>query len=157
MSRCVAFFAGISSCPERRAGSGCDRRDLIPRMRCEDASCARGGSTVDRPAEPVMPHERDRSLNANICEPSPISATQRSMRITVLGAGYMGSAMATVAKMRGHDVRFWGPRLDAPMLDPASRGEPHPRLKLTLDGIAIFRSSALADALAAAEIVVCGV
>ncbi|MCL2449283.1 MAG: hypothetical protein FWD17_10070 [Polyangiaceae bacterium] len=76
------------------------------------------------------------------------------MRVTVLGAGYMGSAMACVARQRGHEVRLWGTWLDDPMLEPSERGEPHPRLRLALDGIALFRAPALAEALAGAELVV---
>jgi glycerol-3-phosphate dehydrogenase (NAD(P)+) len=76
------------------------------------------------------------------------------MRITVLGAGYMGSAMACVARRRGHDVRLWGTWLDDPMIEPCERGEPHPRLGLRLDGIALHRAPALAEALRGAELVV---
>jgi glycerol-3-phosphate dehydrogenase (NAD(P)+) len=76
------------------------------------------------------------------------------MRITVLGAGYMGSAMACVARRKGHDVRLWGTWLDDPMLEPCERGEPHPRLGLRLDGIALHRAAALGDALRGAELVV---
>lgn len=76
------------------------------------------------------------------------------MRITVLGAGYMGSAMATVAVMRGHEVRLWGTWLDDPLLDACDRGEPHPRLQLQLDGITRLRADRLAAALAGAELVV---
>jgi len=76
------------------------------------------------------------------------------MKVTVLGAGYMGSAMATVAKMRVHEVRLWGTWLDDALLDPCERGEAHPRLGLTLDGIAIHRSAQLAAALSGAELVV---
>jgi glycerol-3-phosphate dehydrogenase (NAD(P)+) len=76
------------------------------------------------------------------------------MRITVLGAGYMGSAMACVAQRRGHAVRLWGTWLDDAMLDPCERGQPHPRLKRTLDGIELFRSARLTEALAGAELVV---
>lgn len=82
------------------------------------------------------------------------------MRVTVLGAGYMGSAMATVARKRGHQVTLWGTWLDDPMLDPVERGEPHPRLKLTLDGITTVhghRTEELERALSGAELVVCGV
>ena len=78
----------------------------------------------------------------------------RAMRVTVLGAGYMGSAMAKVAAMRGHDVRLWGTWLDEAMLAPLDRGEVHPRLKLTLEGIACFRAEHLEDALAGAELVI---
>jgi glycerol-3-phosphate dehydrogenase (NAD(P)+) len=76
------------------------------------------------------------------------------MRVTVLGAGYMGSSMASVARQRGHEVRLWGTWLDDAMLEPAERGEPHPRLKLPLDGIALLRAPRLAEALEGAELVV---
>jgi glycerol-3-phosphate dehydrogenase (NAD(P)+) len=66
----------------------------------------------------------------------------------------MGSAMGCVARKRGHEVRLWGTWLDDPMLEPCERGEPHPRLKLKLDGIALFRSAKLREALAGAELVV---
>ncbi len=76
------------------------------------------------------------------------------MRVAVLGAGYMGSAMAKVASGRGHDVRLWGTWLDDALIDPVLRGEPHPRLGLTLGGIHVLRAPALAEALAGAELVV---
>lgn len=76
------------------------------------------------------------------------------MRITVLGAGYMGSAMAKVAAMRGHEVRLWGTWLDDALLEPSERGEPHPRLKLPLTELALFRSDRLAEALSGAELII---
>jgi glycerol-3-phosphate dehydrogenase (NAD(P)+) len=76
------------------------------------------------------------------------------MRITVLGAGYMGSAMAKVAAMRGHDVRLWGTWLDDALLDVSERGEPHPRLLLPLTDLTIFRAARLEEALAGAELVI---
>ncbi|HEX3345616.1 MAG TPA: NAD(P)H-dependent glycerol-3-phosphate dehydrogenase [Polyangiaceae bacterium] len=76
------------------------------------------------------------------------------MRITVLGAGYMGSAMAVVAARRGHEVRLWGTWLDDAMLDPCDRGEPHPRLGLRLEGLTWMRAPRLGEALAGAELVV---
>ncbi len=76
------------------------------------------------------------------------------LRVTVLGAGYMGSAMAKVAAMRGHAVRLWGTWLDDPMLEPSERGEPHPRLKLPLTELALYRAPRLAEALAGAELVI---
>jgi glycerol-3-phosphate dehydrogenase (NAD(P)+) len=66
----------------------------------------------------------------------------------------MGSAMAVVAKRRGHDVRLWGTWLDDALLDACERGEPHPRLKLRLGDIALYRAPRLADALEGAEILV---
>src|SRR5580692_8610202 len=76
------------------------------------------------------------------------------MRVTVLGAGYMGSAMATVAARRGHQVRLWGTWLDDGLLEPCERGEAHPRLGLPLIGISLLRSARLGEALAGAELVV---
>lgn len=80
------------------------------------------------------------------------------MRITALGAGYMGTAMACVAAQRGHEVSLWGTWLDDPMLDPVDRGEEHPKLLLHLPtSMRRFRADALAEALAGAEMVICGV
>jgi glycerol-3-phosphate dehydrogenase (NAD(P)+) len=66
----------------------------------------------------------------------------------------MGSAMACVARRHGHDVRLWGTWLDDSLLDACERGEPHPRLKLPLGGIALYRGAQLAPALDGAELVV---
>jgi glycerol-3-phosphate dehydrogenase (NAD(P)+) len=76
------------------------------------------------------------------------------MRVTVIGAGYMGSAMAVVAHKRGHHVRLWGTWLDDELLAPCERGEPHPRLGLSLEGIELMRASRLSEALDRAELVV---
>ncbi len=69
----------------------------------------------------------------------------------------MGTAMALVARQRGHEVRLWGTWLDDPMLDPPARGELHPRLELPLGDLAVFRAPALEEALRGAELVICGV
>jgi glycerol-3-phosphate dehydrogenase (NAD(P)+) len=66
----------------------------------------------------------------------------------------MGSAMACVARRRGHDVRLWGTWLDDAMIDACAGGAPHPRLKLRLDGITLYRAPQLADALAEAELAI---
>ena len=79
------------------------------------------------------------------------------MRVTVLGAGYMGSAMAKVAAARGHQVRLWGTWLDDALLDPVERGGEHPRLKLPLSELAILRSDRLAEALQGAELTILAV
>ncbi len=80
------------------------------------------------------------------------------MRITVLGAGYMGTAMAVVAAARGHEVRLWGTWLDDDLLAPVERGEAHPRLRLTLPAaMQVLRAPRLAEALDGAELVVHGV
>jgi glycerol-3-phosphate dehydrogenase (NAD(P)+) len=76
------------------------------------------------------------------------------MQVTVLGAGYMGSAMASVAVARNHDVRLWGTWLDDPLLDAVERGGVHPRLRLPLTGMRLFRAAHLGEALAGTELVV---
>ncbi|MDB4936418.1 MAG: Glycerol-3-phosphate dehydrogenase [Labilithrix sp.] len=80
------------------------------------------------------------------------------MRVTVLGAGYMGSAMAHVAAMCGHDVRLWGTWLDDTLIEAVEKKQDHPRLKMKLDTrIVPLRSGELARALEGAELVVHGV
>jgi glycerol-3-phosphate dehydrogenase (NAD(P)+) len=81
------------------------------------------------------------------------------MKVTVLGAGYMGSAMAVVGRMRGHDVHLWGTWLDDAMVEPCLAGQPHPRLGLVLTEpdrgtITVHKSDALAKALDGASLVV---
>jgi glycerol-3-phosphate dehydrogenase (NAD(P)+) len=78
--------------------------------------------------------------------------------ITVLGAGYMGSAFAHIAAERGHEVKLWGTWLDDDLIGPAQRGEPHPRLRIPLHGrVRVLFSPELDVALRGAEAVVCGV
>ncbi len=80
------------------------------------------------------------------------------MRVTVLGAGYMGSAMAQVAAMCGHDVRLWGSWLDDTLIEAVEQKTEHPRLKMLLDPrIVPLRSPDLARALDGAELVVHGI
>lgn len=77
------------------------------------------------------------------------------MIVTVLGAGYMGSAMAEVAAMQGHDVRLWGTWLDDAMIEAVEARRDHPRLRKTLsERVQPKRAAALAEALSGAELVV---
>ncbi|MBM3188209.1 MAG: glycerol-3-phosphate dehydrogenase, partial [Chloroflexi bacterium] len=55
-------------------------------------------------------------------------------RVTVLGAGFMGSALATVAAHRGHEVRLWGTWLDDAIVDAIHHAGEHPRLRIRLPG-----------------------
>src|SRR5205085_1927477 len=83
---------------------------------------------------------------------------ERAMLVTVLGAGYMGSAMAQVAAMRGHMVRLWGTWLDDDLITEIEHQRPHPRLKMALHGrITPYRHDALDKALQNTELVVHGV
>jgi glycerol-3-phosphate dehydrogenase (NAD(P)+) len=70
----------------------------------------------------------------------------------------MGSAMAHVAAMCGHDVRLWGTWLDDALVEAVEKKQDHPRLKMKLDArIAPLRSGELAKALDGAELIVHGV
>lgn len=70
----------------------------------------------------------------------------------------MGSAMAQVAAVSGHDVRLWGTWLDDDLVDAVAKKQDHPRLKMKLDErITVLRSADLAKALEGAELVVHGV
>ena len=78
--------------------------------------------------------------------------------VTILGAGAMGSAMATPLRTAGWDVRLWGTWLDDHLIDACERGEPHPRTKVPLaEGTTLFRSGDLEQALDGAELVICAV
>jgi glycerol-3-phosphate dehydrogenase (NAD(P)+) len=74
---------------------------------------------------------------------------------TILGAGAMGSALATPLRARGHAVRLWGTWLDDHLLDAVAAGGPHPRTGVQVpDGVELFRSADLDAALDGAEVVV---
>lgn len=80
------------------------------------------------------------------------------MRVTVLGAGYMGSAMAEVAAQGGHEVRLWGTWLDDALVAAVRARAVHPRLRKVLDArVTPFASADVASALDGAELVIHGV
>jgi glycerol-3-phosphate dehydrogenase (NAD(P)+) len=78
--------------------------------------------------------------------------------VTILGAGAMGSALATPFRDAGWAVRLWGTWLDDHLLAACRRGEPHPRTGVPLAaGTQLFDSHELDAALAGAELVVLAV
>lgn len=78
--------------------------------------------------------------------------------ITILGAGAMGSALATPLVAAGWDTRLWGTWLDDHLLDACERGKPHPRTNIPLaPGTRLFRSADLDAALDGADVVVLSV
>ena len=80
------------------------------------------------------------------------------MNITILGAGAMGSALATPLLTAGWDVRLWGTWLDDHLLDACERGEPHPRTKVPLPaGTKLYRAAQLDTALDGADVVLLAV
>lgn len=76
-------------------------------------------------------------------------------RVTILGAGDMGTALATPLAANGHDVRLWGTKRDAAVVAALSGGDPHPRLGTPAPaGVRVFAAGEAEPALAGAEIVV---
>jgi glycerol-3-phosphate dehydrogenase (NAD(P)+) len=53
--------------------------------------------------------------------------------VTILGAGAMGSALATPAVAAGNRVRLWGTWLDGDLLAALRAGQPHPRTRVAVD------------------------
>ncbi|TNC29582.1 NAD(P)H-dependent glycerol-3-phosphate dehydrogenase [Amycolatopsis alkalitolerans] len=78
--------------------------------------------------------------------------------VTILGAGAMGSALATPLADAGWAVNLWGTWLDDHLLAACRRGEPHPRTGVPLAGsTTLFDSPDLDDALAGADLAVLAV
>jgi len=78
--------------------------------------------------------------------------------VTILGAGAMGSAIATPFVDAGHTVRLWGTHLDGHLIAAVRAGLPHPRTNVPLaSGVATYLCADLEQALAGAEVVVLAV
>jgi glycerol-3-phosphate dehydrogenase (NAD(P)+) len=76
-------------------------------------------------------------------------------RVTILGAGDMGTALLTPLHAGGHELRLWGTKRDAAVLSALARGESHPRLGTSLPpGVALFADDQAGPALDGADIVV---
>lgn len=81
-----------------------------------------------------------------------------NLTITILGAGAMGSAIATPLADAGHRVRLWGTRLDDALVAGLRAGRPHPRTGGLLPaGVETYLAPQLAEALAGADLVVLAV
>lgn len=77
--------------------------------------------------------------------------------VTVLGAGYMGSAMTVPLSERGFETRLWGTWLDDEIIDRSKTAE-HPRLKQRLpESVRLYSSSELDNAVEGADAVFVGV
>jgi len=75
--------------------------------------------------------------------------------ITILGAGYMGSALTFPAADNGHRVRLWGTWLDNDLIRAVQEGQEHSRLQTRLpQGVETFYANGLAEALAGADLVI---
>lgn len=79
-------------------------------------------------------------------------------RLTILGAGFMGSALTVPAADNGHAVALWGTHLDDHLIAAVRRGQPHPKLGLTLaPAVETFSHGELAAALEGADLVIIAV
>jgi glycerol-3-phosphate dehydrogenase (NAD(P)+) len=74
--------------------------------------------------------------------------------VTILGAGAMGSALATPAVAAGNRVRLWGTWLDGQLLAELRAGRPHPRTGVPVDPrVELYDAGGLPAALDGAELV----
>jgi glycerol-3-phosphate dehydrogenase (NAD(P)+) len=78
--------------------------------------------------------------------------------VTILGAGAMGSALATPLVQAGHAVRLWGTHLDGRLVAAVLAGRPHPRTGVVVpSAVTAFDAPELAEALAGADVAVLAV
>jgi glycerol-3-phosphate dehydrogenase (NAD(P)+) len=76
-------------------------------------------------------------------------------RVTILGAGDMGTALLTPLHAGGHELRLWGTSHDAAIIEALDRGDPHPRLGTHLPPrVSTFVAADVKAALDRTEIVV---
>jgi glycerol-3-phosphate dehydrogenase (NAD(P)+) len=74
--------------------------------------------------------------------------------VAILGAGAMGSALATPAVAAGNRVRLWGTWLDGELLAELRAGRPHPRTGVPADPrVELHDAAGLAAALGGADLV----
>ncbi len=79
------------------------------------------------------------------------------VRVAILGAGDMGTAMLTPLVGR-HEARLWGTAHDADIVAALGAGEPHPRLGIRPhEAVRLYSVSELPEALDGADIVVLAV
>lgn len=80
------------------------------------------------------------------------------MKIAILGAGAMGSALTVPLTDRQHAVALWCTDHDAAVYHALSAGKPHPNLETRLpDSVRIFESSQIEEAITGAELLILGV
>jgi glycerol-3-phosphate dehydrogenase (NAD(P)+) len=78
--------------------------------------------------------------------------------VTIVGAGFMGTALAWPLSDNGHRVRLVGTHLDAEIIASCLEKRYHPRLRRTLpDGVQPYYVEQVAEALQGADLIVSGV
>lgn len=79
-------------------------------------------------------------------------------KVTVLGAGAMGSAICNPLVAAGWDVHLWGTWLDDHLIDAIDAGEPHPRTNAIISSdVTTYRVDGLEQALDGANVVIMAV
>jgi glycerol-3-phosphate dehydrogenase (NAD(P)+) len=79
-------------------------------------------------------------------------------KVAILGAGAMGSALATPLRRNGHEVALWGTHLDDHLIGACREGRPHPRTGVPLaEGTQLYDSGSLQQSLNGAEAIVIAV
>ena len=79
-------------------------------------------------------------------------------RITIIGAGMMGSAMSIPARDNGREVHLVGTPLDDAIIAHARETHTHLTMQRPLpEGVAFYRFDEVRTALAGADVVICGV
>jgi glycerol-3-phosphate dehydrogenase (NAD(P)+) len=78
-------------------------------------------------------------------------------KITVLGAGVMGTAFCVPLVDNGHDVHLVGTHLDQDIITTIQAGKPHPRLGVHIPNLSLYQHEDLAEALRGADLLVLGV
>lgn len=80
------------------------------------------------------------------------------MRITILGAGAIASALVIPLTDRGHKVKLWFTEYDMFIYEKVSRNEPHPRTKVVLPSyIELYKPKELDMALSNTDVIVIAV
>ncbi len=78
--------------------------------------------------------------------------------VTIVGAGYMGSALSWPLADNGHQVRLVGTPLDRDIIDACLRDGRHPKLQRALpDGVRPFQVESLREACDDADLIVQGI
>ncbi|WP_040158817.1 NAD(P)H-dependent glycerol-3-phosphate dehydrogenase [Nigerium massiliense] len=79
-------------------------------------------------------------------------------QITILGAGAMGSALASAMVRAGWRTHLWGTWLDDHLIDAIEAGRPHPRIDVVIErDVQTFRSAQLTEAMEDSDVVVMAV
>ena len=80
------------------------------------------------------------------------------MKITIVGSGMMGSALAFPARENGHDVNLVGTHLDRGIIDACRAVNRHPKFKKDFPaGVKFFQIEELQEAVKGADFVIGGV